>query len=141
MTRSRPRHALLASLVVSAFALAACGGGDGYGGGGDDGGGNDDPYTVTVGPGGGTSFSPATLTVPVGTTVTFRFSSGGHNVVSGDDCTADGAFCSPDDNGCESAPTNASGTTYTHTFDQAGTFPYFCTPHCVQGMTGTIVVQ
>jgi plastocyanin len=141
MTRSRPRHALLASLVVSAFALAACGGGDGYGGGGDDGGGNDDPYTVTVGPGGGTSFSPATLTVPVGTTVTFRFSSGGHNVVSGDACTADGVFCSSDDTGCDSAPTNASGTTYMHTFTEAGTFPYFCAPHCVQGMTGTIVVQ
>jgi plastocyanin len=136
MNRSRPRHALLAPLV--ALSLAACGGDD-YGG--DDGGGDDAPNTVTVGPGGGTSFSPATLTVPVGTTVTFRFASGGHNVVSGDDCTADGAFCSPGDTSCASAPTSGSGATYTHTFTAAGTFPYFCAPHCVQGMTGTIVVQ
>jgi plastocyanin len=134
MTRSRPRRALLASFV--ALSLAACGGDDD----GDDGGGNA-PNTVTVGPGGGTSFSPATLTVPVGTTVTFRFASSGHNVVSGDDCTADGAFCSPGDTSCASAPTSPSGTTYTHRFDSAGTFPYFCTPHCVQGMVGTIVVQ
>jgi plastocyanin len=43
-------------------------------------------------------------------------------------------------------PSFASGTQtegdYTHTFDHAGTFPYYCTLHTEQGvgMTGTVVV-
>jgi plastocyanin len=137
MLRAFSRHARLASLV-SVLALAACGD-DGYGGDGD--GDGDGPYTVVVGPNGAMRFEPSTLTVPAGTTVTFRFASGGHNVVSGSSCTPDGSFCSPDDTGCTSAPTLTGGITYARTFTVAGTFPYFCEPHCAQGMTGTIVVQ
>jgi plastocyanin len=32
------------------------------------------------------------------------------------------------------------GQTFTHTFDTPGTYKYFCIPHEVAGMTGTIVV-
>src|SRR5260370_30519333 len=30
---------------------------------------------------------------------------------------------------------------YTHVFSSAGTFNYFCRPHCADGMTGTVIVQ
>ncbi|MFO8173283.1 MAG: plastocyanin/azurin family copper-binding protein [Gemmatimonadota bacterium] len=36
---------------------------------------------------------------------------------------------------------NQAGQTFEHTFQTAGTFPYFCEPHLSQGMTGTITVQ
>ncbi len=94
---------------------------------------------VTVGAG-GTTFSPSTLTIKPGDTVRWVFSSTGHNVVSGTSCTADNKFCNPADMSCTMAPTAASGTSYEHTFPTAGSFPYFCAPHCGAGMTGTITV-
>lgn len=33
------------------------------------------------------------------------------------------------------------GATFEHTFDSAGEFPYFCSPHQAQGMVGTVTVQ
>ena len=37
---------------------------------------------------------------------------------------------------------STTGSTFTHTFDKAGSFDYFCTPHCKTfAMIGTIVVQ
>jgi plastocyanin len=33
------------------------------------------------------------------------------------------------------------GATYSHTFDTAGTYKYFCIPHESLGMVGTVVVQ
>jgi plastocyanin len=33
-----------------------------------------------------------------------------------------------------------AGQTFTHTFDVAGTYKYFCQPHEAAGMVGTIVV-
>ena len=33
------------------------------------------------------------------------------------------------------------GTTYSHTFEVAGTYPYYCIPHQAAGMTGVIVVK
>src|SRR5262249_44641322 len=64
-----------------------------------------------------------------------------HNVVSGQGGVADGTFCSPSDANCAAAPLSTTGATYEHTFTQAGTYPYFCTPHRSIGMTGTIVVE
>ena len=34
-----------------------------------------------------------------------------------------------------------SGDRFTHTFNVAGTYAYYCEPHQGQGMTGTIIVQ
>jgi plastocyanin len=34
-----------------------------------------------------------------------------------------------------------SGAQYSHTFTTAGTYNYFCRPHCGAGMTATITVQ
>lgn len=36
---------------------------------------------------------------------------------------------------------NQAGDTFSHTFNTAGTFDYFCEPHVDLGMTGTITVQ
>jgi plastocyanin len=89
----------------------------------------------------GFTFSPSNLTIQVGDTVQWTWSSSGHTVTSGSQCNADGQFCSPSDSNCASAPLSSQGATYSHTFSTAGTFPYFCIPHCDFGMVGTIVVQ
>lgn len=97
--------------------------------------------TVLVGPSADHAFLPRAVTIPAGTTVLFLWESDGHNVISGAGGVADGLFCSPGDAGCASAPTFNAGTTYRHTFDTPGTFPYFCAPHYSVGMKGTITVQ
>jgi len=94
---------------------------------------------VTVGAG-GLTFVPSTVTIKPGETVRWVFSGAGHNVVSGTGCTSNGTFCNPSDTSCATAPTAGAGTTYEHTFATAGTFPYFCAPHCGAGMTGSVVV-
>ena len=77
------------------------------------------------------TFSPSTVTVKVGQTVRWVWKGGSHNVVSGTGCTEDGKF--------KSGATQAGGT-WDHTFETAGTFAYYCEPHCGAGMTGTVVV-
>ncbi len=107
----------------------------------DDAGDGQAPSTVLVGPSGAHAFLPATLTVPVGTTVQWFFSSAGHTVTSGVDGTPDGTFCSPAATpSCATAPTSPAGATFEYTFTTAGTFPYYCVPHVSDGMKGTIVV-
>lgn len=78
------------------------------------------------------SFSPQTLTIKAGDTVTWTWVNGTHSVTSGTSCTPNGTF----DSTVSTAP-----KTFTHTFNAAGTFDYFCMVHCSMGMTGTIVVQ
>jgi plastocyanin len=96
---------------------------------------------VTVGPGGGTSFSPSTVTIKVGDTVRWTWGGTGHNVVSGTGGVADNKFCSPSDTGCATAATSTVGAVYSHTFTTAGTYPYFCAPHASFGMTGSVTVN
>jgi|SRR6056297_857181 len=80
----------------------------------------------------GISFVPADLTVEVGTTVTWtNESSVIHTVTSGTDGTHDDIFNSGDVGPNEE---------FSYTFNEVGTFPYFCIPHVNQGMTGTITV-
>lgn len=101
--------------------------------------------TVTVGPNGNFVFDPATVTIRVGDTVHWTWASTGHSVVSGQVIsnmnTPDGKFCSPNDTDCATAPASFAGATYDHTFTAAGTYPYYCAPHGVIGMVGTVVVQ
>jgi plastocyanin len=103
--------------------------------------GADGPTTILVGPSGEHSFLPASLTVPVGTTVYWFWVSDGHTVTSGAGGLPDGTFCSPSDGDCTSGNLSNIGTMYQHTFATVGTFPYFCVPHYSVGMKGTIVVQ
>jgi plastocyanin len=80
-------------------------------------------------------FTPATLTVKVGDTVTWKWAGGTHNVVSGSNCMSDGVYTS-------GAPNGTVGNTFTQKYDKAGTFDFFCNPHCASsGMKGTVTVQ
>lgn len=99
---------------------------------------NPSQHTVQVGP--GMAFSPATLTIKPGDTVTWTWNEGGHSVTSGTDGVADGSFCSPSDARCSDGTLSSAGATYSHTFTTAGSFPYFCAAHFSIGMTGVINV-
>ena len=74
------------------------------------------------------SFGPATLTVPVGTTVTWiNRDDIPHTVVSSDDPKAfKSKVLDTDDK-------------FSFTFTKAGTYPYFCSIH--PKMTGKVIVQ
>ena len=98
-------------------------------------------HTVMVGDGGALVYTPADLTIHVGDTVRWMWGSSGHSVVSGTNGNTDNQFCSPSNTGCDNPPLSSRGTTYEHTFTQAGTFPYYCSVHFSLGMTGTITVQ
>src|SRR5579862_1927975 len=71
-------------------------------------------------------FGPQTITVPIGTTVTWTNSDDiPHTAVS-----TDGVFKSK---------VLDTDEKFSYTFTKAGTYPYYCTIH--PKMTGTIVVQ
>lgn len=80
--------------------------------------------------GGAYGFSPAAIRVSPGTTVVWRWTGAGsvHDVVSTDDSFA-------------SERVQTEGHTFEHTFEEAGTFKYFCTPHRAMGMKGAVVVE
>jgi plastocyanin len=81
----------------------------------------------------GTSkFVPATLTVKVGTKVTWTADQAVHSVTSGEGGKEDkaGPMHSP-----------IGFPTYSVTFTKAGTYKYFCIPHASLGMVGEIVVS
>jgi plastocyanin len=76
-------------------------------------------------------FDPNPLTIPVGTTVRFVNNDSAAHTATADD----GSFDSGNLN---------KGQDFTFTFDQAGTFAYYCTYHGGKGgvgMSATIVVQ
>lgn len=72
------------------------------------------------------SYEPRTITVAVGTTVTWRF----HDQPRHDVATADRSIRSE---------LLTAGQEYSHTFTTPGTYDYLCTVH--QYMTGTVVVR
>ncbi|HEY9900373.1 MAG TPA: cupredoxin family copper-binding protein [Pantanalinema sp.] len=85
-----------------------------------------DSVTVTVRD---FAFRPASVEIPRGGTVTWRFEDAtAHNAKS----TADSAFAW--DSGL-----HRSEQTFSQRFDTAGTFPYVCTPHPF--MRGTVTVR
>jgi plastocyanin len=120
---------LLAVLVL----LTACGSSSGGGGAT-----ASTPATASTSSGSGTAtaastveinnfmFTPKTLTVPVGATVTWKFDDSTQHTVTADD----NSFTSQ---------VLGSGQTYTHTFTSAGTVNYHCSIHTF--MTGSIVVK
>jgi plastocyanin len=72
------------------------------------------------------AFSPASITVTAGTTVKWTNKDGvAHNVTSTGGLFESGNF--------------GNGSSYSHQFNDAGTFSYFCTLH--PSMTGTVVVN
>ena len=89
-------------------------------------------FDVTVGLNGTLQFTPDTLAISVGDTVRWTWSTGTHSSTSGTPGSPDGLW----DSGI-----HTQGATFLHTFNAAGSFPYYCTPHgsCC-GMVGTINV-
>lgn len=80
--------------------------------------------------GGSPRFDPSTVTIEVGTTVRWV-----------NDAAVFHTITPSGHSEWQRQEMNSAGQTFTHTFDAAGTFAYFCEPHQSQGMTGSITVQ
>ena len=76
------------------------------------------------------SFSPATVTVSVGDSVTWTLAGGAHTTSSGSTPDLDGLW---DQALTADAP-------FTFTFEEPGTYEYFCRFHA-DFMTGTVIVE
>jgi plastocyanin len=89
-------------------------------------------FNVTVGPNGNLVFSPSSVTIRPGDQVKWTWGSDGHSTTSGSPGMPNGIW----DSGIHN-----QGATFTRTFNSAGTFPYYCTPHggCCN-MVGTVTV-
>ena len=74
---------------------------------------------------GSNSFSPNPVEVKVGETVTWINDDSGRHTITSKDGTFDSGVM-------------GKGQSYSFTFDKAGQYPYFCSPH--PGMVGTVVV-
>lgn len=72
------------------------------------------------------AFSPATLTIAVGDTVTWTNNDSAAHTATADDDSFDSGSLN-------------RGDSFSHTFDEAGTYAYICTFH--PNMTGEIVVE
>jgi plastocyanin len=116
-TSSR-RLAVLVAIVVSVLAFYPTGG---------------SAATVTVTVGNNCfCFTPASVTIHPGDTVRWTWSSTGHSSTSGTPGAPNGIW--------DSGILN-QGAVFTHTFNTAGSFPYYCTPHgACCGMRGTVNV-
>ncbi|MFL5507166.1 MAG: plastocyanin/azurin family copper-binding protein [Gemmatimonadales bacterium] len=125
----------MALLVGCAAMLAACGDDN------DDGDNNPPANTIQVV---NNDFTPSTLTVPVGTTVTFDWPSGSlnHNVIPLA-ANPEAVPASPGQPDLLSGPTSFQAT-----FNSAGTYQYYCSVHGSVdtdgqpvGMAGSITVE
>ncbi|MFN2626314.1 MAG: plastocyanin/azurin family copper-binding protein [Mycobacteriales bacterium] len=100
--------------------------------------------SVTVRPGNDRKFHPASVRVPVGTTVRWVFksaSAAAHQIWSYDGKNPTGPVSI---NGGTTLDGEVLGgtarTEYSHTFAKPGTYPYFCHDHYADGMVGEVVV-
>jgi len=81
------------------------------------------------------TFVPSSITVAPGDRIRWVRTAGNHTVTSGSDCAADGVHF-------DGLLTLAS-TQFTWVVPQTAagsTIPYFCAPHCIFGMVGSITV-
>ena len=165
MTEHYSRRRFLASAgVVSAVVLAGCSGGGG--GDGDDGGGETTEATTTNSGDDGEQFEqtdyvemtdnlayePSHIEVEAGTTVTWETTGNvGHTVTAyeeelpeGAEYAASGGFDSEqaavDGYNDDQSGNVAAGETYEHTFETTGTYEYYCIPHEMNGMVGSVKV-
>ena len=135
-----PARARLIAVIVAAIGLGCGGGGAAVESTSPTGGNPTEPSTPSpaptpapTAPGSatvttpGTSFSPTTVSVAPGASVTWQITGGTHNVTFGANKPTGGDI--PDTN---------AGRSVSRTFPAAGTFDYQCTRH--SGMTGRVVV-
>ena len=94
---------------------------------------------VTVGPNGSISYSPNSVTINAGESVTFTYAGGPmpHNVIANDNSFRCAKGC--EDTGGNGAATNQAFT-FTRTFNTAGTINYHCEYHGLV-MSGKIIVN
>jgi plastocyanin len=168
MTRNHSRRNWLKTLglagsVIAGVSLAGCttqGSNDENGG--NDAGGDDSTPTESNDSGDGGSqtntvemtddlkFAPEEIEIPAGTTVTWKnVGSIGHTVTAYEDKIPDGAtyFASGGFDSEQAAKDGypdkgniTEGRTYEHTFETKGTYEYYCIPHEMNGMVGTVEV-
>jgi plastocyanin len=90
-------------------------------------------------------FSPSTVTIKKGTTVTWNgpgsmwVATGPHPAHTGYDTTSRSAHCAPGYTGATPFDQCTPGTSYSFTFDKAGTFPYH--DHMDASNFGKVVVS
>jgi plastocyanin len=132
MSRTTHRAVLVSLLAAVALVAGACGGGDSGGGGGGDvagGSGGGGEEAADIGPADVTivnfAYEDAEYTTAVGEEVVWINDGAAPHTVTGDDF----------DSGVV-----RSGNGWTHTFEEAGTYEYWCTNH-EGAMSGTIIVE
>jgi len=88
------------------------------------------------------AFQPRTVQIRVGETVTWRNTSALVHTVTADPALAQRADDVELPQGAQrfNSGSIAPGQSYSHTFSVPGTYRYFCIPHELQGMTGTVEV-
>jgi plastocyanin len=92
-----------------------------------------DTLIVTANP---TSWSPAVANCYPGDVLRFEYGGGyPHTITSGSGCTYDGVYFDE--------PLSSPGAYYEWTVPSEGPaeIPFFCDPHCNNGMTGVIVID
>ncbi len=90
----------------------------------------DDELIVYVGTGlEGMGYAPRSVRIEAGSTLTWEWTGEGgrHDVVDTDDTFASDQF-------------HEEGATFEHTFEEPGTYTYFCTPHEHRDMKGGVEV-
>ncbi|MBI1781846.1 MAG: cupredoxin domain-containing protein [Sphingobacteriales bacterium] len=112
----------IAILLISVSAVVSCSKKNSY----SSGGGNNPPPSGNAVAMSGMAFGPASISVTVGTTVTWTNNDAMSHTVTSNDGTS------------FNSGTIASGSTFSFKFMTAGTYAYHCTFHA--GMTGTVVV-
>lgn len=81
----------------------------------------------------GMTFTPDSITINLGDTVTFINTGGNHNV--------NGTTSTFPSNPASFGNSLGTGWTFTHVFTVAGTYDYQCDPHVGMGMIGKIIVS
>lgn len=118
---------IIAIILIMGF-VNGCSKDDDYGTNGGNRNNNPDPNSIILQ---GNTFSPSSLTVSAGTTITWTNNdSHNHTVTSGTSGSPDGKF--------DSGNIGSNGT-FSYKFDTPGTYNYYCKLH--SGMTGKIIVQ
>jgi plastocyanin len=159
-THSRRRFLRATAVTTAGIALAGCSSsgdsatdGSGDGGGGSDGeSGGGTTETTTVDMTDELGFDPETIEVSAGTEVVWEnVGSIGHTVTAyEDEIPDDAAYFASGGYESEQAARDAysdgqggnipEGESYSHTFETTGTYEYYCIPHEMNGMVGTVEV-
>jgi plastocyanin len=80
-------------------------------------------------------FAPKDIVIQKGDTVIWEWETGAHTTTNG----TGGA--DPNSGTLWDAPITSSNTTFQYTFDDAGSFPYYCVPHELANMVGSVTVE